>query len=114
MGLTRMNDVTTSFIKSTINNSDPFKGFFYPLGATGLSIDLIALDIGQCEKGFYYVFSKEKETMEVMKCGEPIMTSSEYFYRSFWKFATIFEARCFIKFKKTNHKSLLKYFEILD
>lgn len=108
---TRLQDVTTSFISKTINSDDPFKGFFYPSGATGLPLDMIALDIGICDKGFYYVFSKEKETMDAMKNGECVTVASEYFYRLYWKFASLFEARCFIQYEKTGREELNRYFK---
>ncbi len=81
-----------------VNSVDPFKGLFYPNGATGYVISIKGYVLAQCEKGYHYVFREVKNSVEYrQRNGEEKIGSSDWFLDTYWRFKTKSECRWFIK-----------------
>lgn len=93
-----------SKLDKLLDTFDPFKTLYYPSGATGLVIAVRGLTIAECKQGYFYVLREVKNSREYTAAnGEEKITSSDWFFDTYWRFRTMSEARWFI-YHLVSHK----------
>lgn len=100
---------------NNVDSVDPFKGLFYPSGATGFVINVCGYTFGRCSKGFYYVFRKVIQSRDYVQAnGEQKTGVTGEFHDTFWKFDSISDARWFVKAIISERKHYLQLLNIKE
>lgn len=99
-----------------VETYDPFKGLFYPQGATGLVINVRGLVMAQCKSGYFLVFREVKNSREYTAAnGEEMMGTTDWFLDTYWRFKTFSEARWFVKYyisEKKHYQQMFKQIKL--
>lgn len=96
-----------------LNTLDPFRGLFYPHGATGLTVNILGYHFAQCKRGYWYILQRAIESQDVIRNGEAICTASPPFYNTYWRVKTLKEARWVRIYLMTGKSHYKQLFEII-